>query len=99
MRGGLGHRQRRFLPLIGSALYALFLMTAPFAHHDLACHLKTPFHCTSCSSSHVGSNPGNPANLGTGHLADAGRAVAIHVLAAGVLLPVLSTGRSPPAHF
>jgi len=99
MRGGLRHRRWRFLPLIGWALYALFLVTAPFAHHDIACHLKTPFHCTSCSSNLIGSNPGTPTSLGTGHLADAGRAVAIHVLAAGVLLPVLSTGRSPPAHF
>jgi cytochrome c oxidase subunit 3 len=40
---------------VGVAIYALFLLTTQFEHHDLLCHLKTPQHCTSCTSSQLGS--------------------------------------------
>ena len=85
------------LACAGGALYALFLIVAPYEHCDLVCHLKTPLHCTSCSSSLVGSDPHTPALVGAWDLADAGRAVVESVIADGVLLPVRSTGRSPPA--
>src|SRR5947207_1916828 len=91
-------RRRRALTVVGAALYALFLIVAPFEHHDLVCHLKTPQHCTSCSSSLLGSDPHTPAIVGAWDLADAGRAIAVHLIADGVLLPVRSTGRSPPHH-
>ena len=78
-------------------MYALFLVIAPFEHHDIACHLKTPQHCTSCASSVLGPEPGSPASLGTASLTDAGRATADLVLAEDILLAVRSTGRSPPA--
>jgi hypothetical protein len=83
---------------IGGALYAFFLMTASFEHHDITCELKTPQHCTSCNSSLVGSDPEAPVLLGAWSLADAGRAGTLQVIANGVLLPVRSTGRSPPSH-
>jgi hypothetical protein len=79
-------------------LYALFLLTAPYEHHDLACHLKTPLHCTACTSSVVGSDPHTPAIVGAWHLSDAGRACATQLLSAGALLTVSSNGRSPPRH-
>ena len=79
-------------------MYALVLILAPFEHHDIACHLKTPQHCTSCSSSIVGSDPSAPASVGACSLSDAGRAVGDQLLAEDILLPVRSTGRSPPAH-
>jgi hypothetical protein len=91
-------RRRRVLTFIGASAYALFLVVAPFEHHDLVCHLKTPQHCTSCSSSLPGSDPHTLAIVGAWDLADAGRAVAVHLIADGVLLPVHSTGRSPPHH-
>jgi hypothetical protein len=94
----LGDRRWRVLAVAGGALYVLFLIVAPYEHHDLVCHLKTPLHCTSCSSSLVGSDPHPPAIVGAWALADAGRAVAFELIADGVLLPVRSTGRSPPAH-
>ena len=97
MRDRLGHRRWRLLAFAGGALYALFLIVAPYEHCDLVCHLKTPLHCTSCSSSLVGSDPHTPALVGAWDLADAGRAVVESVIADGVLLPVRSTGRSPPA--
>jgi hypothetical protein len=82
--------------LVGMALYALFLITAPFEHHDLVCHLKTPTHCTACTSSLLGSDPHTPAAVGASDLPFAGGAFAIDVVADGFLLTVRSTGRSPP---
>ena len=94
-RGNDLHSRR--LALVGLAIYAVFLVASPFEHHDLLCHLKTPQHCTSCSSSQLGSDPHTPLILGAWHLADAGRAVSFQFLAEGTLLAVRSTGRSPPA--
>jgi hypothetical protein len=78
------------------AFYALFLIASPFEHHDLSCELKTPQHCTSCTSAQLGSDPHPPLNPGAWQLADAGRAVAVLHLSADTLLVVRSTGRSPP---
>jgi hypothetical protein len=90
-------RVRRFASAVG-VLYAVFLTIAPFEHHDIACHFKTPQHCTSCSSSVVSPGPSSPAGLAACVLADAGRAAADLPLTEGILLSVRSTGRSPPAH-
>jgi hypothetical protein len=79
------------------ALYAIFLATAPFEHHDLLCHLKTPQHCTACAASPLSVDPHTPAVLDDCRRADAGRAIAIQLLAESVLLPVSSSGRSPPS--
>ena len=46
-----GRRRSQVHAVLGVAIYALFLVTAPFEHHDLLCHLKTPSHCTACTSS------------------------------------------------
>ena len=81
---------------MGMALYALFLVTAPFEHHDLLCHLKTPQHCTACTSSLVSAHPNAPATVGASDLADAGGAISFDVLTDGFLLTLPSTGRSPP---
>src|SRR6266849_1570292 len=81
---------------IGVALYAAFLVVAPFEHHDLVCHLKDPRHCTACTASQLGTDPGTSAVLATSYLSDAGRAVSYQTLAEGVVLPHQSTGRSPP---
>jgi hypothetical protein len=80
------------------AFYALFLLTTQFEHHDLLCHLRTPQHCTACTSSIVGAGTDVSPALGAAHLDDAGSAVGVQVLAGGVLLPVRTTGRSPPVH-
>jgi hypothetical protein len=87
----------RSLSLIGIAIYAAVLVTAPFQHHDLLCHLKTPQHCTSCAWSQLGADPHTPSILATGHLPDAGQAVSSLVIANGTLVVVRTTGRSPPA--
>ena len=92
-----GDRGRRSLSLLGVALYTVVLVMAPFEHHDLLCHLKTPQHCTSCASSQLGSDPHTPAILGSGQLPDAGQAVSPLVTANGTLVAVRTPGRSPPA--
>ena len=96
MLGRLNDHRSRALANIGVLLYAVFLVLAPFEHHDLSCELKTPQHCTSCTSSLVGSDPDAPTTLDAAHLTDAGRAVPVQFLADGVLLPAESSGRSPP---
>jgi hypothetical protein len=88
----------RLLACAGLALYALFLVASPFEHHDLSCELKTPQHCTACTSSLVGSDPDVPTTLDSSHLTDAGKAAPALFVADGVLLPARSSGRSPPSH-
>jgi hypothetical protein len=91
-------RLSRRLALVGMAIYAVFLVASPFEHHDLSCELKTPQHCTSCTSTQLGSDTHVILAPGAAQLADAGRADAFIVLAEGTLLAVRSTGRSPPTH-
>ena len=82
--------------IVGVAIYAVFLLTAPFEHHDLLCHLKTPQHCSACTSSLVSADSGGATITGAFDLADAGGAFSCHRLTDGFLLSVHSTGRSPP---
>lgn len=87
----------RWLASVGFALYTIFLCATPFEHHDLSCELKTPQHCTACTSSVLSSSPDTPAVPGQWNLIDAGRAVTLEASAKSLLLAVRSTGRSPPA--
>jgi hypothetical protein len=87
----------RRLAAAAVALYAVFIATAQFEHHDLLCHLKTPLHCTSCASSPLSVNPHAPATLDGCRFADAGRAFVADCLCEGTLLPTAASGRSPPA--
>src|SRR5262245_61441017 len=91
-----GRRRSNRHAFIGVAIYAVFLVTAPFEHHDLLCHLKTPTHCTACTSSVVGSGPSTPVAIDASALHDAGGALPSDVSAAEFLIAAQSTGRSPP---
>ena len=78
------------------ALYVLALAAMPFAHHDLACHLKSSTHCTTC---HVGTSAdsgGSDPVVTAAVLKDAGRTndPIVSALSTPALLP--SAGRSPP---
>ena len=66
---GKGARFRR-LAIAGVLLHTLFLAIADFEHHDIACHLKTPLHCTSCALSQVSSDPRTPFDPGASGLTD-----------------------------
>ncbi len=79
------------------ALYAVFLVASPFEHHDLSCELKTPQHCTSCTSTQLSSDTHVSLTPGVAQLVDAGSATSFVLLDKGTLLAVRTTGRSPPA--
>lgn len=96
MAGGYGIRRWRRFTALAFALYAIFLVTAQFEHHDLACHFKTPQHCTSCASSQLGSDPQAPETLQSSLLADAGTPISFQLLPDSALLDNPSSGRSPP---
>ena len=97
MLARLGSRQSRAHTVVGVAMYALFLVVAPFEHHDIVCHFKSPQHCTSCASSQLGSDPHGLSAPGAARLADAGSTVALEATVEGAVLVTHSTGRSPPA--
>jgi hypothetical protein len=86
----------RRLALAVVALYTALVCATAFGHHDVSCELKTPQHCTACTSAAVGSDPDGLAAPAAFLLADAGAAAALDVLADSILLVVCSTGRSPP---
>jgi hypothetical protein len=88
--------RRRRLALVWLAVYAIFLAASPFEHHDLLCELKTPRHCTACTSSVVGSDPARSAMVGSWTLTDLGLAFATDFTTHGISVPVRSPGRSPP---
>src|SRR5262245_1217412 len=100
MVGHRKHRPRRSgsgrLAAVGLTLYAIFLIASPFTHHDLLCELKTPRHCTACTSSVAGPDPATPAIVGACTLTDVGQASSVLFVASGTLLSVRTTGRSPP---
>jgi hypothetical protein len=87
----------RIAKWFGVVLYAVVLVLAPFTHHDIACHLKDPQHCTACTSTQVGTDPTALAAPTFVPLVDLGRAVASYSPSESVLLAAESTGRSPPA--
>ena len=89
--------RRRRVAVAWLVLYALFLAATPFEHHDLLCELKTPLHCTACTSALVGSDPVRTALVGDWTLNDLGRAVIVEWTVAGAFLSPPSAGRSPPA--
>jgi len=95
LNGKILHRWRRFA-VVAVVIYSVFLATAEFEHHDIACHFKTPFHCTSCASSPLSVNANAPTIPDASRLADAGRAIAIQVLSEDALFALDSSGRSPP---
>jgi hypothetical protein len=96
MAGFHGLQRSRRLTAIAFALYAVFLVTAEFEHHDLACHFKTPQHCTSCASSPLSAAPHAPVAADAHRLADAGRAYSFARLLHGAVLTAHASGRSPP---
>jgi hypothetical protein len=96
MLGRSGRRLPR-VALVGVVFHLLFLASAPFEHHDLICHLKTPQHCSSCASNPLASDSRISTAPGACGLMDAGRIVALDLQSEGSLLAVSTHGRSPPS--
>jgi hypothetical protein len=46
-----GRWRARSGALLVLALYALVVAVSPAFHHDVACHLTSPMHCTACTAS------------------------------------------------
>jgi len=88
---------RRHLAVVWLAFYIIFLAATPWAHHELLCELKTPLHCTACTSALVGSDPAGISLVGVWTLSDLGRAAIVEFTLDGVLLSRPSAGRSPPS--
>jgi hypothetical protein len=88
--------RRQRVAFLWLAVYAIFLAASPFGHHDLLCELKTPFHCTVCVSSVVGSDPAQLAIAASWTLSDLGLAITPDFANHGILLSVCTPGRSPP---
>ena len=82
---------------LGVTLYAAVLVLAPFTHHDFACHLKNPQHCTACTSNQASTDPAAAHGPTLVPLVDVGRAFLSYSPAESVILAADSTGRSPTA--
>ena len=94
---GTSRRQLGVILKVVVAAYIAALAVLPFAHHDLACHLKSSTHCTVC---HVGTSADDTSvQPGLGHvdLADAGRPSEAQAPMPASRAQLPSSGRSPPA--
>ena len=96
--GPAGLRARQAVLLTAAlGLYALVVAIGPFLHHDLACHLKSRTHCTSCIvSASIGSDATGAA-LTSLELADAGQCASPAVPRPRSADVDCAHGRSPPA--
>jgi hypothetical protein len=92
LRGSLGLRLKVVL-----ALYVLAAALMPLGHHDLACHLKSTTHCTTCTVGSSAEAAADPAVLARFWLLDLG-ATSIDAVPAPDM-PAVSTasGRAPPS--
>jgi len=78
-------------------LYVFAAALMPLGHHDLACHLKSTTHCSTCvvgASADLGSHTVALAGCGLG---DAGAAVRLGLLFVPDAQTGASSGRAPPA--
>jgi hypothetical protein len=79
------------------AFYALVLVGASFTHHDLACHLKSTTHCTSCTLTLTASGGLDGGTVPpTISLSDAGRLAREQVTIGRAPVRIVASGRSPP---
>jgi hypothetical protein len=79
------------------ALYVLAAALMPLGHHDLACHLKSPTHCTTCTVGSSAEAAVDPAVLARFWLLDLGAAAAESFQAPDVPYASIPTGRAPPS--
>lgn len=78
-------------------LYALVLVAAPAFHHDLACHVKSPTHCTTCLVSVTAPRANGAAGLVAADPQDAGF-LGVDVVSSPERFSFAPRlGRSPPA--
>jgi hypothetical protein len=79
------------------ALYAVLLAASPLLHHDVACHFKSPTHCTGCTASPHASRIDAGPPLPAQSLPDAGLVVSERPESVRTAQRFALSGRSPPA--
>jgi len=79
------------------AAYVLAMALLPLTHHDIACHLKSSTHCTTCLIGSAADLASAETSLGSSVLDDVGRAgIEASAQPDSLSLPTRS-GRAPPA--
>ncbi|MCA1563122.1 MAG: hypothetical protein LC804_23645 [Acidobacteria bacterium] len=78
-------------------VYVLAVAMLPLGHHDLACHLKSSTHCTTCVVGSSGESTSQTAALVAVSLDDRGGASSVSALPARSIAHSPSCGRAPPA--
>jgi hypothetical protein len=78
------------------ALYVLSAALMPFAHHDLACHLKSSTHCSTCTVGSSAEAAADPTVLARFWPLDAGAAVSNPASRPGSATLRPTSGRAPP---
>ena len=81
---------------LGLALYAIFLLAAPLAHHDFACHQTTPAHCPACVAADSGLDSPLRVSFVAERLPALGTLAVCIPAAGGTWLPSAAAGRAPP---
>jgi len=92
LRGSVGLRLKVVL-----ALYVLAAALMPLGHHDLACHLKSTTHCTTCIVGSSAEAAVDPAVLARFWLMDFGATLADPVQSPVAPEASTPTGRAPPS--
>jgi hypothetical protein len=78
------------------ALYVLAAALMPLGHHDLACHLKSTTHCTTCIIGSSAEAAVDPAVLGRFWLVELGVTPAETDQSPDVPDTSVASGRAPP---
>jgi hypothetical protein len=79
------------------AMYVLAIALLPLTHHDIACHLKSSTHCTTCLIGSAADLASHETSLGSSSLNEAGRpAIEASQCVDWPSVPAVP-GRAPPA--
>jgi hypothetical protein len=97
--GSMTRRERgvRRAALCVLALYALVAVASPAFHHDVACHLTSPTHCTACTASAPAARAEAPPSVLTPGLLVAGTVAAADDRVRSHAFAVRLPARAPPA--
>ncbi len=82
---------------VASGLYGLTLLAGPFLHHDLACHLKSRTHCTTCAFNLSASGIEGESGLRAADLPEADWLLSSVVRTPAAPVATETQDRSPPA--
>ena len=90
-------RRDRLAPTLVLVLYLAVLVTAPFFHHDFACHQRTPGHCQACRANPPAPWAAQTIAVVSVPLHDLGSIESASHGATPLHVPISTPGRSPPA--